>query len=238
MQLFVYGILVFLVALLSGLVAVRSFQINKNILSLFLAFSGAYLFSITIVHILPEVFESASSVKYAGIYVLVGFFIQQFLEFFSAGVEHGHMHDKDPSHKHSKLFIYNVVIALSFHAFLEGTLLTDTHSEGIFLGIFIHKAPAAFALVSVLLCHLSSKKMVILLLLAFSISSPLGMVMSHLAASESIQPILYAIVAGGFLQISTTIVFESSSDHVFNVRKLLIGLSGMILAVLSELFFL
>src|SRR4028118_1990216 len=61
-------------------------------LKIILAFSGAYLFTLTIIHILPDVLISAPDPHKIGYYVLAGFFLQLVLELFSHGIEHGHMH--------------------------------------------------------------------------------------------------------------------------------------------------
>nr|HPI81570.1 zinc permease [Cyclobacteriaceae bacterium] len=48
---------------------------------------------------------------------------------------------------------------------------------------------------------------------------------------------LYALVSGGFLYISTTIVFESSPGHHFNAKRLLVALAGSLMAVAVEYLF-
>jgi hypothetical protein len=45
---------------------------------------------------------------------------------------------------------------------------------------------------------------------------------------------LYALVSGNFLHISTTIVFESSPSHRFDVRKMSVALAGALVAVIVE----
>ena len=237
MQLIIYAVLIFSVAIIAGLIAVMVVDVNKKFLTLFLAFSGAYLFSITVVHILPELFDTSDNVTIAGIFVLVGFFLQHILEYFTSGVEHGHMHEKHHHRNHSS-YVWSIVLALTIHSLLEGTVLTDQHGDGIFLGVLIHKAPAAFALVSVLMCEIKSKFKIAVFLIVFAIASPTGMALSYLISPDSVQPILLGIVAGSFLQISTTIVFEGSSDHKFNLTKLFSSLMGAFLAILSELLFL
>ncbi|MFN8886323.1 MAG: ZIP zinc transporter, partial [Cyclobacteriaceae bacterium] len=57
-----------------------------------LVFAGSYLFSITIIHIFPELYSQSFDPGMIGICVLIGFFLQQALEFLSSGVEHGHIH--------------------------------------------------------------------------------------------------------------------------------------------------
>jgi len=59
-------------------------------LKLFLAFSGAFLISITILNLIPEVYDQIGN--QAGYYILGGFFLQIVVDFFSKGIEHGHLH--------------------------------------------------------------------------------------------------------------------------------------------------
>jgi zinc and cadmium transporter len=212
-----------------------------------LVFAGAYLFSITIIHILPEIFSAENTPAGIGIFILIGFFLQLFLEYFTSGVEHGHIH-KPTNHGHSHGHISPVflLLALCIHAFLEGTLLShpsDSHHHddvrALLIGIILHKMPAAFALMSVLLYQLENQRKAVLFLLIFSLASPFGMLVSayfneyHLI-SQNAFTILYAIVSGNFLHISTTIFFESSPEHKFNARKLVVSMVGALIAVVAE----
>ena len=63
---------------------------SKKNLKLLLAFSGSFLLSMTVVHILPEVYEEKSHT--AGLFIMIGILFQIVLEFFSKGAEHGHVH--------------------------------------------------------------------------------------------------------------------------------------------------
>ena len=60
-------------------------------LKLFLAFSGAFLFSISAISLTPEVYEKDLPIN-VGYFVLIGFFLQIIVDLFSKGVEHGHLH--------------------------------------------------------------------------------------------------------------------------------------------------
>src|SRR6185436_11764269 len=90
---FVY-IALFGSVMISGLSIFLFKKINANYLKLTLSFSGAYLFALSVLHLIPEVYSSP--VKNIGIYILIGFFLQIIIEFFSEGIEHGHIH----LHKH------------------------------------------------------------------------------------------------------------------------------------------
>src|SRR5690606_25211642 len=65
-----------------------------------LVFAGSYLFAITVIHILPELYRQSLGLELIGLFVLVGFFVQQLLEYFTSGVEHGHIHTSDLQHHH------------------------------------------------------------------------------------------------------------------------------------------
>jgi len=237
-------ILLFLTAFGSGIAVFLIPELNKKKFKAILSFSGAYLFSITVIHILPELFhESINPIK-SGIFVLLGFFLQMMLEYFTSGVEHGHIH-----HHHETTAIpYMLLVSLGIHSFLEGTLLVHPSSvhgqEGagtLMFGLIMHKMPEAFALMSVLVLQMKNKSLAILLLAIFALTSPLGMLMSnalynwHLI-TEDVFGILFALVAGNFLHISTTIFFESSPEHKFKAKKLMLSVSGAGMAILAEYF--
>lgn len=234
-------------ALIGGLAALFYSERKEVNFSLVLIFSGAYLFSITIIHILPELFISTSTIGSIGMYVLGGFFLQQILEFLTAGAEHGHVHHKDDGHNHNFSLVISLLVGLTIHSLLEGSLLThshsnpaDSHSRAVALGIGLHKLPAAFAMMTILLCYYKSKTKPIFYLIFFSLASPIGLLLSQYAINEEIFTpktisILFAIVGGSFLYISTTIVFESAPGHRLNVGKLLVLLLGGVVAILAEM---
>jgi zinc and cadmium transporter len=242
-------LILFTIALAAGLVAFYVPKINEGSYKLLLVFAGSYLFSITIIHILPELFHASSNPGYIGIFVLVGFFLQQSLEFFSSGVEHGHIHTHDKGHSHAESSAWIVLVALFAHSFLEGGLLahprTIEHhhdSNTLLWGIALHKAPEAFALMSVLLCEVKAKWKALMLLTIFALASPLGLYFSNYLLvndwmSSQAFTFLFAVVSGNFLHISTTIVFESSLDHKFNARKMGVAVVAAALAVAAELVF-
>ncbi|WP_194776699.1 ZIP family metal transporter [Pararhodonellum marinum] len=237
-------LILFFSAFLAGLLAYFTPSWEEKNFKLVLVFAGSYLFSITVLHILPELFANPNHAYYMGLYVLLGFLLQQVLEFMSSGIEHGHIHHHQGSS--IKNSVWTLMIGLFLHAFLEGTLLSQQPnlsghqhgSETLLMGIVIHKAPAAFALVTVLLLSLN-KKMVFFLLVVFALASPAGMLTSNLLyqnaiIDQGVIQVLFGLVAGGFLHISTTIFFESSPHHKFQLNKLLISVLAAGLAILSE----
>lgn len=191
---------------------------------LLLAFSGAFLLALTIFELFPSVYEN-SDAKTVGIFVLLGILLQIFLEFFSKGAEHGHVHlDKEKSN-----FPWLLFFSLSVHAFLEGFPI-EKH-DTIIYGILIHKIPIAIIL-SIFLLE-SKVKLVnaVFFILLFSLMTPLG---SYVATNFEFINDYYvpitALVIGVFLHISTVILFESSEGHKFNLRKLLVIIVAIIIA--------
>ena len=86
---------------------------NEQLIKLLLAFSGGFLLSIAFIHFIPELYEVAEI--NIGLYILIGFLVQLLLEFFSGGIEHGHVH----VHKEALVPI-GLVVALCAHSFIEG----------------------------------------------------------------------------------------------------------------------
>ena len=209
---------------------------EKNI-KLFLAFSGAFLLSISVTHIIPEVY--IDDLPNIGIYVLLGFLIQLVLEYFSQGIEHGHVH------VHKGKFPVVVLFSLCLHSFIEGMPLEreihidghDHDSHSLFLGILLHKIPIAIALMSMLLKSGLNNVKALLWLFLFAIMAPLGTFVGHVL-NENISEVstvldyIFAIVLGMFLHISTTILFETDEDHKFNFKKLTVIILGGVIAVI------
>ncbi len=193
-------------------------------LKLFLAFSGAFLLSTTIFELLPEVYKNVDT-KQIGVFIMGGILLQILLEFYSKGAEHGHLHHNDSN----KRFPWFLFISLGIHAFFEGFPLKDHHN--IIIGVVIHKIPIAILITTYLLKSKMPKVHVVLFLIVFTLMTPLGSLSAELL---SISPTLIysinAIVIGMFLHISTIILFESSEGHHFNLNKILMIISAVVLA--------
>jgi len=241
-----YIVVLFCIAFAAGLLAFYIPKYNAKNYKLLLVFAGSYLFSITILHILPDLFHSSMNGELIGIFILAGFFLQQVLEYLSNGVEHGHVHIHQHHDKHRNASSLLVLGALFVHAFLEGSLLVKSNgidqnqdSSVLFWGIALHKAPEAFALMSVLLCEVKNRGKAVFYLLIFAMATPAGLFLSnYLMVNDQIPvlgfTILFALVAGSFLHISTTIVFESSPEHKFNGKKMAVAIAGALVSIVAE----
>ncbi len=237
-------LLLFFTVLLGGGIGFYVQHQSRNNLRLVLAFSGAFLLGITVLHLMPSVYVQQR--EQAGLWILLGFFIQLALEQLSTGVEHGHVH----THPHApKGFAVQVMIGLSLHAFLEGMPLSGyegihdvadhshTHNHLLY-GVVLHKAPAAFALVVLLLSSQFKRHIAIVCLLFFAAMSPAGAMLTQLThMGKEAFSILLAVVIGSFLHIATTILFESgeSREHRVSGKKLLAIVAGTGLSLLTML---
>ena len=196
---------------------------SKKRLKLLLAFSGSFLLSLTVMHLLPDVYKADNEA--IGVFIMVGILFQIILEFFSKGAEHGHVHGHDKIAKMPWLLF----ISLCLHAFLEG--FPVGHHHDLAIGIAIHHLPIAVILTTFFLHAELNKKALFLFMLTFALMTPMGTFISEKAAFlNEYYNELTAIVIGILFHISSTIIFESSEGHKFNVAKVSMILLGMILA--------
>jgi len=242
--------------LIGGFIALSLKKKSENFHKFILSLTGAYLFGITILHLMPEVYGIGGFS--IGVWILAGFFIQLLLEQLTKGVEHGHFHvheQKSPS-----MFFISIMIGLSLHALLEGMPLAEGahdhhhhhHHHGhdhdgnqfsLLSAIAMHKLPAGFALMAILIASNVSKVKSIVLLIIFAIMTPLGMLVGNFVVNSTqhitvtglpIADIIMCIVIGSFFHISTTILFESSGKmHTFQLSKIIAILVGIGMAVLT-----
>ena len=197
-------------------------QAKKN-LKLLLAFSGSFLLSLTVMHLLPDVYESGN-IK-VGIFIMVGILFQIILEFFSKGVEHGHVHGHDKLTQMPWLLF----ISLCIHALLEG--FPVGHHHNLAIGIAIHHLPIAIILTTFFIQAELNKTALFLFMLSFAVMTPLGTLISDtLPVLNDYYTELTAVVIGILFHISSTIIFESSEGHKFNIAKISMIVLGIVLA--------
>lgn len=199
---------------------------NTSNIKLLLAFSGAFLLALTFFELLPEVYEHHNP-KTIALFILSGILLQIFLEFFSKGAEHGHMHfDLEKN-----TFPVLLFLSLCIHALVEGVPIHG--NDPILYGIIIHKIPVAIILSIFLINSKMELGWALLFVAMFSLMTPMGSYMA--TQSEWVDDyghLLTALAIGVFLHISTIILFESSQGHAFNLRKLVVIILGIGIAYL------
>lgn len=195
----------------------------KQNLKLLLAFSGSFLLSLTVMHLLPDVYESDS--KSVGIFIMCGILFQIILEFFSKGAEHGHVHGHDKITQMPWLLF----ISLCIHALLEGFPVGRHHD--LAYGIAIHHLPIAIILTTFFLNAQLNKAALFIFMVTFAVMTPLGTLVSDsFPILNQYYTQITAVVIGILFHISSTIIFESSEGHKFNIAKVSMIILGIVLA--------
>jgi zinc transporter ZupT len=217
---------------------VRFRTTDETHIKLLLAFSGAFLLGITVLHMLPELFSRGG--EEVAIWVLAGFMLQVVLEFFSRGIEHGHVHlhahDHD-GHGADHTLPLVTLASLFIHSFTEGMPFADPKVGGdlaFVAGVLLHKLPMAIALATVLQRSRVNAARSWGTLAMFAVAAPAGILFGHLFGTRFGGGFLSAALAlaiGMLLHISTTILFESTPDHRFNARRFVTVIVGVVLAI-------
>jgi zinc transporter ZupT len=240
----IYPIILFIITFAGGSIPLWFKGLNDKRMHLLLAFSGSFLLSITFLHLLPETFTELGNT--AGLYILLGFFLQLILQRFTHGLEHGHVHVHADDHGHNHVPLLSILLGLTIHAFMEGLPLGFNYQmqatePSLYMAVAAHKLPEAM-LVTSLVASTKTKKSAILLLLIFSMITPLAGIIasqlgvSYLAMSKTII-VLIPIVAGAFIHIATTIFFESGTKHhMLTWQKTFAIIIGMGIGLITLLF--
>lgn len=207
---------------------------GKKKVKLILAFSGSFLLSLTVMHLLPNLYyEELKSLvdtthlhSHLGMYIMLGIILQIVLEYFSKGAEHGHVHG------HEKMYHipWTLFISLCIHAFLEGIpIQNDNH---LALGIAIHHFPIAIILSIFLKNAQLSQRGIFIFMLFFALMTPIGtyFFQNTIIENNHLKNALIGIVIGILFHISSTIIFETSEGHKFNLAKLTAIVLGIIVA--------
>jgi zinc and cadmium transporter len=232
--------LLLLSSILLGALSVFLFKLYEpKHVKLLNAFTGAYLLCLTLLHLLPELYHPHNGGiphddLWIGALILAGFFTQIALDVISMGVEHGHAH-----HLHGQMPV-GVLAGLCLHALVEAMALgnSDTHFDPasrrlLLWSIVLHNYPVSIALLGMLLQSGMKRSQALSLLALFAAMGPLGMSLSAHTFLAGHTRELMAFVIGIFMHISTTILFESSDIHRFNIAKLAAIAFGTGLGILS-----
>jgi putative Mn2+ efflux pump MntP len=158
---------------------------------------------------------------------MLGILFQIILEFFSKGAEHGHVH----GHQTITHIPWLLFISLCIHALLEG--FPVGHHHDLAIGIAIHHLPIAIILTTFFVQAKLNKKAIFAFMITFAMMTPLGTLASnYIPELQEYTTEITAIVIGILFHISSTIIFESSEGHKFNVAKVSMIILGILLAVL------
>tara|TARA_B100000497_G_scaffold52793_1_gene60615 strand:+ start:36 stop:719 length:684 start_codon:yes stop_codon:yes gene_type:complete len=203
----------------------KAIQINSQ---LTLAFSGAFLLSITLFDLLPNIYlENVLNDNYdqklTGLMIMIGVLFQVILEFFSNNAKY----DELDTNKNKLPWV--LLVSLSIHAFIEGFSIRI--DQNILYGIFIHKIPIAFIITTSLISTKIKKFKILIFIIFFSLMTPLGTFVSNNSNQLlNYSSLIDSLVVGVLLHISTTILFKTSEGYKFNLVKMALVVAAIILA--------
>jgi zinc transporter ZupT len=233
-----YNLLLLIITFIGGSAPLWVKSINERNMHYLLTFSGSFLLCVTFLHILPEAFSESGN--RAGIYIVVGFFLQMLIQRLTHGLEHGHTHIDNHGHH---VPVLPILVGMSIHAFMEGLplgfhYLKPSTGPSLYYAVAAHKLPEAMIVTS-LVYHVGGRSKALLFLLLFSCTTPAASMLASVlsdktAALSQAANIILPIVAGAFIHIATTIFFESgTSKHVLSYKKVFAMLLGLGIALLT-----
>jgi zinc and cadmium transporter len=199
-------------------------------LKLLLAFSGSFLLSVALAHMMPELYASGG--HGIGPWLLGGFMLQVVLEFFSHGIEHGHVHVTP-----GRALPLLTLLSLCIHSFTEGIPFADPDVHGdlpFLIGVLLHKLPMAIALATVLQRSKVPAVRSWAMIAVFALAAPAGIAVGLVGGSGLGEVFLQralALAIGMLLHIGTTIIFETTPEHRFNLQRFAAVLVGAFLAL-------
>lgn len=210
---------------------------TRRHLPLFLACSAGIMLGATLIHLLPESFELIG--KKAPLWVLVGFLFLYIFERFVT------VHICEALECEVHTVGIAAIVGISAHALTDGIalgsgLLVPGLGVVIFLTIFFHKLPEAFALTSILLHESRGRARIILFNLLLIAMVPLGGLLIYWIAgigNPEITGVALAFSAGTFLHIAISDLLPEV--HKFSERRyalLTCFLAGLMLMYLMGRF--
>lgn len=203
---------------------------SDELLHLFVSFGAGIFIGTVFLHLLPEALShdhDGSSAKFVLIGFMLIFFIEKFL------VVKG---DGGYDHSHYVISI-TALVGLSVHSVIAGLGLAvgSAYEAGIgsviFFSIIAHKSTAAFSLASLFLLAKMKLKKRILLIVLFSLMTPLGaLFFSYVITSvdhDTLTPLL-GLTAGTFLYVAVgellPEVFHTKSNRWFKMMLMILGI--------------
>ncbi|MFM9143411.1 MAG: ZIP family metal transporter [Bacteroidota bacterium] len=153
-------------------------------------------------------------------------------------------------HEHSLFFragtvrYTGLILSLSLHGLVEGIPLagsvtlgpTATFWSPLLLGILLHKAPTTFALTAMMIQQKARTWFIVGSVLVVASMTPMGMFMGYWMGqggtqSREVLHALMALATGSFLQIASTILYESSQNHRLKPSQAVGALLGALVAL-------
>lgn len=236
-QLSLYAGAAFLTAFVGGVIPVLIPGLPERYLRLFVSVGAGLLIGIALLHMVPESAEMIPETF--SLWLLAGFLLLLVLERFVM------VHACEENHCDYHTVGLAAFLGLTVHGIVEGCALASSFLTAgigplVLVAVLAHKAPAAFALTSILRLGKRSDTQVLAFTVGVSLSVPAGMALAYgwlkLGAMPNSAGILLAISAGTFLYIAACdLLPELHRTGVDRGKRLAAFLAGVGLSLLSSL---
>ncbi|MFQ5599323.1 MAG: ZIP family metal transporter [Candidatus Krumholzibacteriia bacterium] len=228
-----YAAWIFFMSFLGGIVPILRRWSHTQLQTL-ISLSAGIILGVLFLHLLPE---AAGTTRHFYTAVLVGFVLLLALEKFL--LIHPH-ETQELAGRRSGVAAY---LGISLHSLLDGVALGSSVmvpiGSVVLWAILAHKVPNTFSLTSILLYFGFSRRSTLLLLVLFSLVTPLGGVLALLLlrnASQDILGLAVGVASGTFLFIATSdLLPQAHAHHENRFRNLAAVLLGALLSALSHL---
>ncbi len=229
----IYSIFAFVLTVISGTIPLLGVWKDDHLHS-FVSFSAGILVSTAFLFLLPDALERVPANE-AGIYILLSFVGLFILEKFIM------LHPCEESHCNYHTVGITAYIGMFIHTFFDGVALgASLFVEGlgavVFVAIMAHKVPSSFSLGSILRKANWPRSRVIIFLILFGLTIPLGALVSvnflHTVTTKGVG-IALALSLGTFMYISTSdFLPEVHRAGTQRTRNLICFLAGVGLLIL------
>ena len=220
----------------SGIYTIRHFEAWGRKYSIyFICFAAGVLISVSFLHIIPKSFELS---PHAPMFLLGGFMLMHlFNRFITAFVC-----ERGPNPAYGVGLV--PMLGIGFHSFIDGFVYSITFTVSIFTGVLaatgmvLHEFPEGIITYLLLLRGgFSEKAALILAVIAASLSTPLGMLVSWPFISQIDKPllgILLSLSAGALVYVGATHLLPQAEKERGRFSLLALG-AGILVAVLIVL---
>lgn len=211
MELFFYGLIGSVFALIGGVVVLWHAEQIKKIMTSLLAFASAAFLAVSFLDLLPEAVEAVEEPHFVFVAFLVGvsvfFILERTLMKYFHKHPHEHLEHDDP---HTESLPALIILGDSLHNFLDGIAIAIAYVANPALGltttlaIAAHEVPQEIGDFAILLDRGWSTKKVFLANIFSALTTFLGIILGFTAAKsfEAWLPYLLAGVAGIFTYIA------------------------------------
>ena len=221
-----------------GIYTIRHFEAWGRKYSIyFICFAAGVLISVSFLHIIPKSFEMNAN---APVYLLIGFvFLHLFNRFITAFVC-----ERDPDSRYGIGLV--PMFGIGLHSFIDGFIYSITFTVSTFTGalaatgMVLHEFPEGIITYLLLLRGGFSKKTALILaILAASLSTPLGMLVSYPYISQIDKPslgTLLSLSAGALVYVGAThLLPQAEKEHrKYSLFALGAGILVAVIIVLSK----